>query len=173
MKTEITSLLHVKDAFPQLASIGAKATGRNPVELKNELDRYARRGADCVLLYCDDVIVGYLIFGHIDKFVNWSKNIPLKARLSQEGIEDVYTTCHIHVLPEYLGQGNTTLMQKSYGEHLLNKNVLYILLWGYATDQLCEFSLSRPGARVFEGLYDNNGRRVGIRNLKAHIAALN
>ena len=163
-------LLTLKDTFETLVDIAGKAVGLDPERALQELNAYALRGMNCTLLKDDGVIVGYALYGTADKFLKWTDLLPVKIRLAKEGIKQTHTACHIHVLPAYLKGGNTARMSVEYCQNIVAEGGTHLLLYGYATDELCEYSFQRPGGRVIEGLQDFNGRRVGVRDLAVYLA---
>jgi hypothetical protein len=163
---EVKKLLTVKDRFEELSVIARDAVGLEPARTLQELNNYANRGVDIILMTQGDTLIGYLLFGKAEIFINWSKNLPLRLRLVKEKALNIYCLSHIHVLKNYWKKGLTAAMAVEYCKAIYDQGGEYLLIWGAATEELAQYGLKKPGSKVLEGIKDSRGHTVGIRDLK-------
>lgn len=169
---EIMPLLTLKDRFEQLADIAEASVGLEKDKALAGLSMYAARGVDCLLVTDGDETVGYLLFGPDEKFVPWLQHMKLKMHLVKQGVRSSWTICHLHLLPQYLKRGITARMSVAYCKEIVRRGGTHLLMWGYATDELANYALAKPGGRVFDGFTDSNGRPVGVRDLMTYLKAV-
>lgn len=171
MRYTTHSLPTLRHMFPTFADIAKDAVGRTPEGTLADLDRYALHNTSCVIAWDEDTPVGYMVYGEAGKLLSWHKNVPLRVRLSREGIGTIHTACHVHLRKAYWKTGTQKEMSRVMARAILDEGVSHLLLWGYATDQLAAYSLKQPGGRVLDGVKDPNGRQVGVRDLAAYLEA--
>ena len=153
-----------------LSEIAFDAVGKDTASALMELKSYAVQGANCIVAEDDSGIVGYIVYGPLSIFVDLSKTGDLVKRLVSEGVGKVNTACHVHVRRAYWKTGTQLAMSRAMAENMVSNGVSHLLLYGYATDQLAQYSLSQPGSRELPGVYDLAGRQVGVRDLRAYLA---
>ena len=164
-------LLMLQDLFPDLVDIARDAVGKDPDLTLSELRAYSLRGVSCTLAYDGETLVGYVLHGSADKFIAWANQLPLLMRLRAEGLHPIHTACHVHLRRAHWKTGTQLAMSRAMAQAILDEGVDYLLLYGYATDQLAAYSLKQPGGRALEGLLDRNGRQVGVRHLPTYLDA--
>lgn len=162
-------LIDVEDHFNEMSEIAFKSVDLEVGYALDQIKMFSRRGCDCVLAFDGDRLIGYVIHGEAGKLFDWSRHLHIKIALAKVGIKRVDMACHIHLLKEYWGNGTSTQLFVEYSKGMLRNGAEYTLLWGYATDQLTSYSLSRVGSRVLDGVVDTNGRQVGVRDIRVFI----
>lgn len=167
---KMNPLLALKDQYPALAEVAEDAVGRTSEVITAELEMYARRGLNCVTMYEDEVLIGYVLYGAVEKFLTWTKELPLLMKIRALGITEINTVCHVHIRKAYWKTGHQKQLSREFTKYMLAEGTTHLLLWGYATDQLAVYSTKQPGSQVLEGLLDPNGRIVGVRDLAVYLA---
>lgn len=167
---KMNPLLALKDQYPALVEVAEDAVGRTPDVITAELEMYARRGLNCVTMYEDEVLIGYVLYGAVEKFISWPTQLNLLMKLRSMGIQNINTVCHVHIRKAYWKTGHQKQLSREFTKYMLAEGTTHLLLWGYATDQLAEYSIKQPGSQVLEGLLDPNGRIVGVRDLATYLA---
>jgi hypothetical protein len=169
---ETHKLMSLQDIFPALIDIADDAAERDPEEALIELKMYSQRGADCVLMKDSGEPIGYIIYGPAEKFIDFTEELTLLIRMKKEGGEKPYSACHVHLRKKYLKGGYTARMAVEYCRNIVAEGGTHLLLWGYATDELANYAIAKPGVRLFEGMTDGNGRPVGVRDLSVFLKAV-
>jgi hypothetical protein len=133
---------------------------------------HATRGTKCVIAKDGDEVVGVAMYGPSERFIAWvGENLPIKLKLAKMGIKDVQCASFIYSKKDLLTTGISSRLVYEYCKAMLQSGATHTMLWGYATDELASFSLSRPGNIVLEGMKDPSGRQVGVRDLKVFVDA--
>lgn len=137
----------------------------------NQVASYSRRGVNCVVAKDGEDVVGVSFYGQADKFIDWTKQLPLKLHLSKRDIKAVGCATFIYARKDLLKSGVTANLLAEFCQGMLDMGLTHTMLWGYATDELASFSFTRPGSEKLEGFRDLSGRQVGIRDLKVFTEA--
>lgn len=164
-----SKLIATPELYQTFAEIAEEAVAKPRDECLAELQRYALRGVDCTVVYDGDELIGYILHGPIEKFLLIVKHIPLVLKLRSIGVVNPQTACHVHLRRAYWKTGTQLQMSREMAKSMLADGTSHLLLYGYATDQLAEYSLSQPGSVALPGMLDYNGRQVGLRDLAVYL----
>lgn len=158
------SLKDYKHLFDEFIKLARLSVGMDEEKTARQLDYYTNSGCDVILVKDEDKLIGYTIHGEVGQLIRWVDHPRLKIAIVKAGGKNVHMSCHIHILKEYWKKGLSTKLFCEYSKAMLAKGSDYALQWGYLTDELASYSLSRKGTKLLEGFLDHNGRQVGIRS---------
>jgi hypothetical protein len=158
-------LMAFKEHYPAFADAAFDAAERDRDDVIRGLTMFAARGMDCVITYDDDAIVGYMLFGPIEKLLQWPTQMPLLLHLRSLGVKEMYASTHLHLRKKYWRTGTQLGMTRAMAAEALANGVKHALLWWITSDKMVTWSLSQPGSTKLEGFVAPNGRPVGLRDL--------
>lgn len=158
------------DLFPAFAEIAQQAVDMNPEACLADLHQYALRGADCVVAYDGETMIGYALYGPAEKFIRWADQMPLLLELAKRGRRNVYMGSHFHLLKSYWGKGVQLKIMREYSQDIFDRGGKDYLVWGSLTRELSDYSNSKPGTEVLEGFFDSRGFPVGLRRIRDYLA---
>lgn len=163
------SLLSLKDMFPALADIALDAVGKDPGDTLRELETYARRGVSCVLARDGGDLIGYALYGPINKILSSSAQLELSIALSRRGVRNAYTSAHLHLRKKDWKTGIHFEIIRAKSQDMLDIGVSHDIVWT-ANDTYREYAMTKPGTDVLQGVLDPRGKPIGVRDLAAYLA---
>lgn len=168
---ETGKLMTFKEHYETFADIAFEAVERSREDTLLSLRVFDVRGMDCVVVRDEGEIIGYTIYGDTEKFFKWSTQMSLLIRLRKDGIKAIFMPSHVHFRKPYWGKGIYLETQRVYTADMIQQGMTHMLLWTYATKQGADYSLSRPGGIILEGLTGPQGHPVGVRDLEVFMKA--
>lgn len=156
------------EIYPALAAIADDAMRKDRAECMAELANYARRGANCLLAYHGDKMIGYSLYGPFEKFHSWRHLMPLKVHLGLRGIKAVHVAHHLYLARAYWNTGTHLAMIREYSRALIEQGAEWYLIWA-ANDDAAQYSISKPGSEALDGFKTPRGVQMGLRNIAAYL----
>lgn len=170
LEFEACRLSDLADEFALIADIGVEIAGRDPDETQRKLRFQAVAGMQAVVGRHEGEIKAFMSVGDARRSINWAKEIPLMMHLQKRGAWPLYAVDNVFIRRAFWKTGSQLALSRAVATHILANGGAWMLLYGYPSDAMNDYSLKQPGSELLTGFVDFNGRQVGIRNLAVYLA---
>lgn len=150
--------------YEKMTGIAQTALDINREDVLIGYKKLGYRGCQVVLAYNQNELIGSTVWGQIDSFVQWGNFPELATKIKDRN--HLIGHCNLFVDIHYWKTGvHRGLVSERY-KKAFELGYKKALLFNTVSDPMLSFLLAQPGAKAIRGLKDENGRKVGLVDLK-------